>query len=239
MSPHYVMIAMLLLSCGTAAQEVAYINLVGITQRTALRQVPPKCPAGDSCVGGGFGGGIGGQCGTDAKSTQTARVRIVWADSVSYEDGEEGEWEATVENVGREDLHLPASMHLADLQPEDPSLAFRYVQMSLGPNVWIRSGTAHFENVTLYGFSGAPDSIIALKPGEWIRLRGRSKITLMSRHPVEGPLDAWLVFQKVTYTSSPERSGTVSAPACPNIKSKEGPVVRVLPASSQSTKTRN
>lgn len=221
--------ATLLLASVSLGQEIAYIDLTGVTQRTTLRQVPPKCADGASCVGGGFGGAIGGACGSAGKASRWLRISITWTDSLAYDDGEEVRWEAKLEKIGTDKIMLPVSPHLSDFQPDNPSKVFRYLKLRIAVGFWTSQRFAEFEGLSLYGVKEHPNSMVTLLPGEWVRIRGESRATLHSNEPVEGRMHPVLNLATATYTSSPESSGTVERGSCPSVDLVDGPLIRFIP----------
>jgi len=82
--------------------------------------------------------------------------------------------------MGDAPVSIPMSPHLADLHPTDVSQMFSYESLVI--NLWIAGGDAWSANtggtVTLYGSEKSTKGIGILKPGEWIRVRGKGRITM-------------------------------------------------------------
>ena len=110
------------------AQQIAAIDLTQMTARTDLRRPPslPGTPDGSSGAHEIRG------CPNFQKSIIGAlRTTLVSLDRTEYKVGDEAAFEVTIENIGSTKVQIPFSPHLADLQPEDPSLKFIYLDLSV------------------------------------------------------------------------------------------------------------
>ena len=81
------------------------------------------------------------------------------------------EIEFKVLNTGQVPLQLPISPRLSDLQPSDASVTFTYVSLALA--VSTAEDRSSIGIVELYGKADAPDTLITLSPGDWIRVEAR------------------------------------------------------------------
>ena len=155
-----------------SAQEVKYIDLSAIQQRTSLRHPPATasdCP-NESCFGvGEIADGI-----IDRRDPHALGAYLL---SVSPIDGVNpfGPFEAEFKilNTGLVTVEVPAWPHLSDLQPADDSAAFAYLRITLAVEGDGRSPIAG--TVSLYGSPDREGTILVLKPGEWIRVKANVK----------------------------------------------------------------
>ena len=78
-------------------------------------------------------------------------------------------------------ISIPFSPHVADLQPENPGQHFAYstliVVLWLGAELWSESQASGSE-IALYGSDDHPDTMLTLRPGEWVQVIGKGKLTL-------------------------------------------------------------
>ena len=116
------------------AQEIKYIDLSAVQQRTELRH-PPASPAtcedGTSCVGGGSGGVSVVDGAPDQRDPHALGVYLMRVTPTDINPFEPFEAEFKVLNTGQVSLELPVSPYLSDLQPGDESLDFHYLSLSL------------------------------------------------------------------------------------------------------------
>jgi hypothetical protein len=81
-------------------------------------------------------------------------------------------------NTGTAPIELPVSPHLSDLQPNDESVAFSYFSLALvvrGEGETQRPDVPCMGFVELYGSPDHPESMMVLRPGEWIRVSQRGR----------------------------------------------------------------
>lgn len=154
----------LLLVCSglLQAQEIKFIDLSSVQQRTALRFPPaqPDCVPNQGC-------------------------------------GEEAtEVEALLTATGLVPIDLPVSPHLSDLQPADEWQTFQYLSLALEVRL---SATEPVQAlglgyVELYGSVEHEDTMVTLKPGQWIRVKANLKLHTWPSEPVEAQLrgDFWI-----------------------------------------------
>lgn len=183
------------------AQEIKYIDLSLIQQRTELRHPPAPpadCKEGSGCVGGGSVGGSVGDGAADLRGPHALGVYLLRVTPTEINPAEPFEVEFKVLNAGVAPLEVPVSPHLSDLQPIEESVAFSYLSLALvvrgesepkGPNVSTIGGF-----VELYGSTDNDGSILVLKPGEWIRVRANVKLHTWPLEPVSALFrgDFWL-----------------------------------------------
>jgi hypothetical protein len=181
------------------AQEVNFLDLSNVQQRTALRFPPardPDCVPNQGCMGGGYGGG---SVADGAPDTRDPRALGVIIDSVVPRDPTLDPFEADLRiiNTGLAAVELPVSPHLSDLQPAHEWQAFQYLSLALRVTLSVTEpvqafGLAYLE---LYGSAEYEGTMLTLKPGEWIRVKTKLKLHTWPSQPVEGQLqgDFWLL----------------------------------------------
>ncbi len=191
---------LLLLVCSGVlqCQEIKFIDLSNVQQRTALRSPPaqqPDCLPNLGCVGGGHGGGSVADGAPEAKDLRALGVAI---DSVATTDITLDPFEAEfrIMNTGLVSIDLPVSPHLSDLQPADEWQRFQYLSLALEVRL---SATAPVQAlglgyVELYGSVEHEDTMVTLKPGQWIRVKAKLKLHTWPSQPLEAQLrgDFWL-----------------------------------------------
>lgn len=180
------------------AQEIKFLDLSNIQQRTALRSPPaqqPDCQPNQSCVGGGY---VGGSVVDGAPDPRDPRALGVALDAVVPTDITLDPFEAEfrIINTGLVSIDLPVWPHLTDLQPPDEWQKFQYLSLALVVRL---SATAPAQAlglgyIELYGSVEHEDTVVTLKPGQWIRVRAKIKLHTWPSQAVEAQLrgDFWL-----------------------------------------------
>jgi hypothetical protein len=161
------------------AQEVRVIDLLNVNQRTELRfpPAPSDCLPGRPCVGGGVGGGSvadGAPDPRDPRALGVALDRVMPTDITL----DAFDVEFRLLNTGLAPINVPVWPHLSDLQPSSESQTFSYRDLALEVRL---SGTGPAQAfgvgwVELYGSGEREDTIITLKPGEWVRVKAKVKL---------------------------------------------------------------
>src|SRR2546421_2651554 len=115
-------------------------------------------------------------------------------------------------NTGTAPIELPVSPHLSDLQPSDESVAFNYSSLAL-----VVRGEAEPQGppvdsigfVELFGLSERAESVMVLRPGEWIRVTANIKLLKCPSVPVSARFrgDFWL--RRNTLHPHPDRKRVV------------------------------
>jgi hypothetical protein len=167
------------------AQQIAAIDLTQMTARTDLRR-PPALPGAPDGSSGAHD--IRGCPDFQKNIIGALRTTVVSLDRAEYKVGDEAAFEVTIENIGSTTVQIPFSPHLADLQPEDPSLKFTYLDLSvvlwLGGKQW--ETTAAGVAASLYGADGHPETLLSLQPGESVRVTGKAKFRPLGESHVVG-----------------------------------------------------
>jgi hypothetical protein len=106
------------------------------------------------------------------------------------------EAELRIMNTGLVPIDLPVSPHLSDLQPADEWQRFQYLSLVLEVRLAATTPVQAlgFGYVELYGSVEHEDTIVTLKPGQWIRVKANFKLHTWPSQPVEGQLwgDFWI-----------------------------------------------
>jgi hypothetical protein len=100
-------------------------------------------------------------------------------------------------NTGTPSIELPVSPHLSDLQPNDESLAFNYFSLALAVRGVAEPQGPPVDSigfVELFGSADHAESLMIVRPGEWIRVRANVKLHEYPSMPTSARLrgDFWL-----------------------------------------------
>ena len=157
-----------------------------------------------------MGGGIGGASVADgAPDPRDPRALGVALDRVAPTDITLDPFEVAfrILNTGLAPIEVPVSPHLSDLQPQEESQPFSYLSLALvvrltgtGPRVAIGTGW-----VELYGSAEHEGTIVALAPGQWIRVKANVKLHTWPSQAIEGQLRGNFWFHKNVFT--PQNGG--------------------------------
>jgi hypothetical protein len=204
------------------AQEVKYVDLTAIQQRTELRHPPAppvSCNASGGCVGGGIGGGSVGDGAPDIRNPQALRIDVLRVYPVEIDPRIPFEAEFRVLNTGKVSIELPISPHLSDLQPDDASLDFNYFSLALVmmPSAEPYAEVRSFGFVELYGSSDHAGTMINLQPGQSIRVKANIKLRTWPSKPVPVRLYGALWLRDNTFHSQPGGGFIAKKNLYPNI----------------------
>ena len=185
---HLGMVLLLALSATTLmGQEVAYLDLVDVKPRTQLRYPdppPPVCKEDGTCTASGSVIGVSiGDGGIGTNEPKALTTTLLSLDRLAYGPNDAAEMEIKIENAGSVDMVIPWSPHLADLQPADEKQIFHYRSFAAVlklTNTADKSQQSIIEAAHLYGIPEKPDTLKTLKPGEWLRLRIKTKLAAYS-----------------------------------------------------------
>jgi len=179
------------LPCLLRAQEIKYIDLTDVRQRTELRHPPAPqsdCKEGTGCIAGGRGSGSVGDGAPDQRDPHALGIYLLRVTPTDINPAEPFQVEFKVLNTGTAPIELPVSAHLSDLQPSDESVAFNYFSLALvvrgeaepdGPPVNSIGGF-----VELFGAPDHTESMMVLRTGEWIRVSANVKLLTSPSGPV-------------------------------------------------------
>ena len=178
-----IIFGMVLLSSLAGAQEVAYLDLTGVTPRVDLRHPPappPKCDSNGVCTGSGVGSLSVACGGGDAREKRALRTSLTWLGRSDYMDGDSAEIEVSIANVGDVPIEIPWTPHLADLQPADERSKFQALNLLVGLFLhWGNGYSTSLGWISLYGGHDQRETMLTLLPGEWARVRGSIAIELI------------------------------------------------------------
>jgi hypothetical protein len=149
----------LLVSVNGMAQEVRYLDLSGVEQPTDRR------PYGSRIENFSCGG-------TERLFAHRAKVSLEWIQTADIYPHEHLGMEVRVENVGPSSISVPIHPNLTDLQPGDPATRFEYYSLRLPLETTVPGSGLLVGWLELYGSSSRPDTLLILRPGESIRVRG-------------------------------------------------------------------
>ena len=216
------------------AQEIKYIDLASVHQRTELRHPPaPVCTEGHLC--GGSGGGSVGDGAPDHRDPHALGIYLMRVTPTDINAAEPFQVEFKILNTGTAPIELPVSPHLSDLQPSDESVPFNYFSLALavraepgpqGPPV----DSIGF--VELFGSSDHPESMMVLRPAEWIRVNASVKLLKFPPVPVSAGLRAEFWLRKTTFRPHPGGQFTETNNLYPNTTPTNVVPVRLLPPAS-------
>ena len=200
------------------AQEVRFVDLSAISQRTTLRHppAPPSSCGADPCgVAGGSGGGGVSDGAPNIRDPHALGVYLEKVNPTEIKEDEPFEVEFKVLNTGTVPITLPVSPHLSDLQPEDDSAPFKYSSLSLvvrldgHPSCVLCLGS-----VQLFGRNDKPETLAMLWPKEWIRVKARLSIPKPALG--SGLLRGEFWLRSNTFTPSPGGGFTMTVNLYPN-----------------------
>jgi hypothetical protein len=119
---------------------------------------------------------LGGRCG--GMTSGKLIVSLVAMDRIEYGLGDEFSYTLAVRTAGAETVRVPTVFNVADLEPDDPNVTFRYSSMEIWLGISEESRERYFSVplVRLYGSDEMPWTEIELKPGESIEIRGKAKM---------------------------------------------------------------
>src|SRR5215813_6712103 len=171
---HPAALSLLLSGIPLFAQQVKFIDLIATAQRVELRY-PPALPVQNG-VGGGYGGSSIGDCGVDSRDPRSLTVYVQSVIAIDGNPNKPFQVEFKVLNTGKVPLELPVSPHLSDLQPNDAHAKFTYMSLALA--ISPEEDRSSIGYVELYGKADAPDTVIMLKPGEWLKVEAKVNFSL-------------------------------------------------------------
>ena len=204
--------------CTCSAQEVASLDLTKVQARVDLRR-----PTATSATPGGYSGAQSNYPCRSAQKTGALHTSLVSLDRADYQVGDEPRFEVTVENAGSRPTQIPFSPHLADLQPSDPAEKFASYQLEIA--LWIaadgRWSTNTGGSAILYGADNRVNTLLTLKPGEWVRviakenfhLEGNALELTKSGFPADHAYAKSFLFREETLIT-PRHSATVATEVC-------------------------
>jgi hypothetical protein len=138
-----------------------------------------------------------------------------------------------VRNTGTVSIEIPASPHLADLQPVNEAEAFSYFSLALvvvGEGEPQSTKFACLGFVELYGSPDHAETMVTLKPGEWIRVRANVKLRSSPTEPASALFRGSFWLRKNTFKPLPGGEFTQVDNLYPNTTSTPVIPVHLLPS---------
>ena len=218
-------------------QELKYIDLDGIRQRTELRHPPAPqtdCKQGAGCLGGGYGGGSIGDGAPDQRDPHALGIYLLRVTPTDIRAGEMVQVEFKILNTGTVPIELPVSPHLADLQPSDETVSFQYWSLALVVRVETDPRQPEIDTVgfvQLFGARERVDSLVMLRPGGWIRVKANVKLLKCPPTEVSARLRGEFWLRKNTFHPHPGGQFTEANNLYPNSTPTPFVAVRLIPGS--------
>src|ERR1039458_4838592 len=217
------------------AQEIKSIDISNVHARTELRHPPAPqsdCKEGTDCIGGGYAGGSVGDGAPDQRDPHALGIYLLRVTPTNLNPAESFQVEFKILNTGTAPIELPVSFNLSDLQPSDESVAFNYFSLALvvrGECETQRPYAACFGFVELYGSPDHSESMMVLRPGEWIRVSANVKLLSWPSESVSTRFrgDFWL--RKNTFRPHPGGQSIKAQNLYPNHTPTPFVAVRLLP----------
>ncbi len=221
--------------CFLTAQEVKYIDISNVRPRTELRHPPAPqsdCKEGMHCLGVGSGGVSVVDGAPDWRDPHALGIYLLRVVPTEISPGEPFQVEFKILNTGTAPIELPISPHLSDLQPNDESAVFGYFSLALvvqGEGETQRPDVVCMGFVELYGSPERPETMMVLRPGEWIRVSAHVKLLTWPSEPVSTRFrgDFWL--RKNTFHPHPGGQFIETQNLYPNDTRTPYVAVRLLP----------
>jgi hypothetical protein len=218
------LLLLVLVACSAplVGQEIKVIDLTGVQQRTELRfpPAPPiKCEADAPCADSGWSSASVGDGAPDRRDPHALGIELLSVRPFDIDPTLPFDAEFRVLNTGLVPIELPVSPHLSDLQPSDPSVDFSYFSLALvtmvsvEPYVEVRS----FGFVNLYGSRDHQETMITLKPGEWIRVKANVKLQKWPSEPVSARIRGEFWLRNNIFHPHPGGGSTATRNLYPNI----------------------
>src|SRR5262249_3975802 len=228
------------LSCSPLlnAEELKYIDLSSVRQRTDLRHPPApsvNCHGSTSCVSAGFAGMSVADGAPDVQDPHALGVYLVRIVPTDINPSEPIEAEFKVLNTGRAPIEIPVWPHLSDLQPSDESLTFTYLSLGLGIRVSVEGPDVFsLGSVELFGSSDDARTVLTLRPGEWIRIRSKVKLSALPQEPRNVQLRGSFWLRSNTFHPGQGGSFTEVRNLYPNVTPTPSLPAHILGPSSQT-----
>jgi hypothetical protein len=191
------------------AQEVKYIDISNVHQRTELRvppAPPPVCEEGKGCTSGGYGVFMVGDGAADRRDPHALAIYLLRVTPTDINPVEPFQVEFKVLNSGTAPIELPVSPHLSELQSSDESVDFDYFSLGLVVRVEGEPQGPPINSagsIELYGSPDHPETMMRLQPGEWIRVSANVKLRDSPPEPVSARFRGEFWLRKNTFRPHP------------------------------------
>src|SRR5437016_3368189 len=194
------LLLLLALPCLLTAQVTKHVDHTAVRLPTDLRHPPAlqsDCRVGAGCLGGGYGGVSMGDGAPDRRDPHALGIYLMRVTPTDINAAEPFQVEFKILNTGTAPIELPVSPHLSDLQPSDESVAFNYSSLALVVRGEAEPQGPPVDSIGFVELFGSPDhaeSMMVLRPGEWIRVTANIKLLKGPSVPVSARFrgDFWL-----------------------------------------------
>jgi hypothetical protein len=160
-----VVAALVLAASPSLAQEVGHLDLTDPAPRHRIRN--PNGGQGGFCEGGGVSGVV----------IPDLTLTLMSVDKLAYSVGEDVTFEVKAENTSTHSIVIPWTLHLADLEPSDPTQPYTYLSAVVALRLTDPVSERFMERyVEFNGSTRVPGTIRELHPGQSIVIRARSKL---------------------------------------------------------------
>jgi len=159
-------------------QRVAFLDFTASAPKARKRPPkPPETPPPPVCLIAKPGCPIpAGRCGGILYNGPIS-VFLEALDKTAYSIGDQMIYTLRMENTGRASVRVPTRSSIADIEPEDASLSYRYEPMEIWVSLADRAGHTFVASlIVLYGSRDIPSTQLDLQPGEWIEVRGKAPL---------------------------------------------------------------
>lgn len=200
------------------AQEIRYIDLTALEQRTELRYPPgPKLAPSQGITGGGSVtvGGIIGEGAPDIRDPHALGVYLTHRTATKIDPTQPFQVEFKVVNTGTAPIAIPVSPNLSDLQPADDSVPFQYLSLALAVSVVGDPRSSAY--VEIYGTWRHDETVVTLQPGEWIRVTANVKLRALPASTDTAMLAGSFWLRENTYYPHPGGHFTDMGGSSPNL----------------------
>jgi hypothetical protein len=211
----------------TDAQERGYIDAT----RAQIRERQREPSSGR--VGSVMGGYTEGQVRQQLVQSLAVSMKILGPTVIAR--GQIFEYEVQIQNVTDHPVEIPWNLSRADVEPADPRASYQYqtAAIVLRTKVGDHQSVSMEGSILLFGSALVRSTTIKLQPGEWVRVK--SKTRALSSNPndpwppsdltskrVEGSLTATLMFSSSVFRppdggGSQEDSRTTGEPISSNV----------------------
>jgi hypothetical protein len=219
------------------AQEVKYIDISSVVPRMELRRPPApqrECKQGTNCigVGSGSGGGSVTDGAPDQRDPHALGIYLLRVTPTEINPAEPFQVEFKILNTGTVPIELPVSPDLADLQPGDESATFNYSSLALvvrgEVEPWRPDAPLGF--VELFGSANQPETMVVLRPGEWIRVNANVKLHTWPSEAISARFRGEFWLRKNTFHPQPGGEFVERNNQYPNSTPTPSVPVRLVPA---------
>ncbi|HUJ41156.1 MAG TPA: hypothetical protein VLW54_11475 [Candidatus Acidoferrales bacterium] len=160
-----------------APQRVAFLDYTASASKGRKRPPKPPPPLPPGCLLGKTGCPIpDGICGGILHNGPIS-VSLEALDKTAYVIGDPMVYTLKIENTGGTPVRVPIRPRIADIEPDDARVSYRYEPMEIWITLADRAAHRFVANlIVLYGSRDKPSTQLKLGPGEWIEIRGKAPL---------------------------------------------------------------